>query len=234
MAVGAAGIAVTVRAGLESAIRAQIEKMILGSRLPLPRQAASAAGTATTTVASGGLCRRRWLAFRSAVLRRALEPRGVLRRDDGRERGRVRLWEQTRHSPARAQALRGDRLHTPRRLPLLATGLQPGSSRRRGERSTGPSARRPRLARCPRALPGEHLEDPEIPESALPRLAVGTLGAQHRAHPKLAPASRSAPEWIRTTDLWLRRPTLYPAELRARIRQEAGFVLAQAQEGRGS
>ena len=27
-----------------------------------------------------------------------------------------------------------------------------------------------------------------------------------------------APEWNRTTDLWLRRPTLYPAELRAQIK----------------
>jgi len=47
-------VAVTVRAGLESAFRAQIEKMILGSRLPLPGQAASAGGT-TVTAAGGAL-----------------------------------------------------------------------------------------------------------------------------------------------------------------------------------
>ena len=32
------------------------------------------------------------------------------------------------------------------------------------------------------------------------------------------------PQWVRTTDLWLRRPTLYPAELVARIRHVTDLI----------
>jgi hypothetical protein len=52
-----AALAVTVRAGLESAFRAGIEKLILGSRLPLPGGAVPPGGGApvvTTTGAGGG------------------------------------------------------------------------------------------------------------------------------------------------------------------------------------
>ena len=34
----------------------------------------------------------------------------------------------------------------------------------------------------------------------------------------LAGLSRDAPDWTRTSDLRFRRPTLYPTELRARVR----------------
>ncbi len=40
--------------------------------------------------------------------------------------------------------------------------------------------------------------------------------SRHKKPPRGWPFVSGAPERIRTSDLWLRRPTLYPAELRAR------------------
>src|SRR5919198_4355352 len=42
---------------------------------------------------------------------------------------------------------------------------------------------------------------------------------------------RSAPGRIRTCDLWLRRPTLYPAELRAHLKTEEGRQKAEVPNG---
>jgi len=55
-----------------------------------------------------------------------------------------------------------------------------------------------------------------VPLAALPKLAVHRT-VLARPMPKLGALDQetSAPEWIRTTDLRLRRPALYPAELRA-------------------
>ena len=44
----------------------------------------------------------------------------------------------------------------------------------------------------------------------------GDLTAENRHSKRIPNLKRSAPDWIRTSDLRFRRPTLYPAELRAR------------------
>src|SRR6187397_1718413 len=49
--------------------------------------------------------------------------------------------------------------------------------------------------------------------------ASARLGVESSAWRRGMPTRISAPGRIRTCDLWLRRPTLYPAELRAHKRQ---------------
>lgn len=48
-----------------------------------------------------------------------------------------------------------------------------------------------------------------------------------------SPLSISAPQWIRTTDLRLRRPSLYPAELGALARSSCGFLARSNASGKG-
>ncbi len=56
----------------------------------------------------------------------------------------------------------------------------------------------------------------------MPRLGPHSGTKKPRRKPRRGLMLRSAPEWIRTTDLRLRRPTLYPAELRARCARQRG------------
>ena len=81
----------------------------------------------------------------------------------------------------------------------------------------------PRLLVRPRRLDALAHEDHDERLLALLRHLAGLRGAglvdQPRVDRDLSERLRhdlSAPDKIRTCDLWLRRPTLYPAELRAR------------------
>src|SRR6186713_1906753 len=101
--------------------------------------------------------------------------------------------------------------------------------RRRTDRRVDPATRGPsRRAICEMwpELVGSVLRLAVVQPSAGPPLAqdIRRLMVRHERALRLAEGesqgeSNGAPGRIRTCGLWLRRPTLYPAELRARTRR---------------
>src|SRR5437667_11769125 len=136
---------------------------------------------------------------------------------DLRDEGRRDRWRSL--EPAAGDAPAGCQLHPGERDRAHAPEDRAQRRQDRQGEDRGPPRGVVRSGDRPGREPPRYLEERREEVRTHPDAHPGELGWDRLAHTRPTTLShRGAPGGIRTPDLWLRRPMLYPAELRARER----------------